>query len=303
MKIFDLFFAARPLLHLPVWSIYLVSLHYHLELSNDSFSIYNLLMIVCLSLIVAGAYYLNQIYDYESDRINKKLGFLQMKILRSRHLWKAFFIASIIPFAITPVYSFWIFMIFAQQFVLGVLYSAPPLRLKDRPIAGLFVNAFTFGWLIPYTVMPELNINNAGLLGWDSPLYFFLAVASIHVMTTIPDREGDLATGKKTIATIMSIRTAKILALAFMAASAFVANWSNFPLLTYISIISSLIILASVIISSDRLCLFATKLPILLLTLLAGFYFPAYIGFIVVLLLLTRIYYLKRFGIKYPQAA
>ena len=210
---------------------------------------------------------------------------------------------TLIPIVISYFISIWILIVFLQFFVLGFLYSSNPFQLKNRPILGLLTNAYSFGWLVPLTVMPDINMHNAGLLGWDNPFYFFLAVASVHIMTTIPDRDGDLKTDKKTIAVIMSPASSKILAIALLIISIVVAYQSGFLLLSGLSLLSSLVVLMSIFYSSNKLCLFATKLPILLLTLLAGYFYIYYLLFIVVLLIATRIYYKKRFGIIYPQIA
>ncbi len=303
MKLLDFIFAARPLLHLPIWSVFLICLHYHHRLSGDVFSYEDLITLIGMSLIVSGAYYLNQIYDYESDKINDKLGFLQSDKLTFKQLWIGYFVITLIPIVISYFISILILMIFIQFFVLGFLYSSKPFQFKNRPILGLLTNAYSFGWLVPFTVMPEINIHNAGLLGWDNPFYFFLAVAAVHIMTTIPDRDGDLKTGKKTIAVIISPALAKLLALLLLMISIVVAYQSGFLLLSGLSLVSSLVVLLSCVNTSDRLSLLATKLPILLLTLLAGYFYYYYFVFIVVLLIATRIYYKKRFGIIYPQIA
>ena len=49
-----------------------------------------------------------------------------------------------------------------------------------------------------------------------------------------------------------------------------------------------------------QLVLLAAKLPVLLLTLLAGCYYPIYPAFIVALKIVYRIYYWRRFGVVYP---
>jgi hypothetical protein len=45
----------------------------------------------------------------------------------------------------------------------------------------------------------------------------------------------------------------------------------------------------------------AAKIPILLLTLLAGTFYPAFFVFIIVLVWLTRVYYRRRFNMVYPS--
>lgn len=303
MKLLDFIFAARPLLHLPVWSIYLVSLHYHLQLSGEKFGWTDLMVMVCLSFLVGGAYFINQIFDYESDRLNKKLGFLQRGYLSQADMWGACLLGSVLPLAVVAAVWPMLLFIFCQQMLIGFVYSVPPFRLKDRPWLGLFANAYTFGWLIPMTVMPGLNAHNAGLLGWDSPAYFFLSVAAIHLLTTLPDRKGDAATGKRTMGTIYNYLTLRLMALLIILATIPIAYYSKQAELVYLSIITSTAIFMALLTRSKRMDLLATKLPILLLTLLAGYYFVGYLLFVVVLLFLTRLYYVRRFGQVYPRLA
>ncbi len=301
MKWLDLLFAARPLLHLPVWSVYLVSLHYHLDLSGETAGIRDLLVMICLSLLSAGTYYLNQVYDRESDRINGKLAFLERGYLTERELLGGFLVASTAGLLIASSISFVLMVVVSQLFVLGYLYSVPPFRLKDRPFWGLVANAYAYGFLVPLTVMPDLTEHNAGLLGWDSPVYFALAVGSIYLLTTLPDREGDRATGKRTLAAIWPGWAVKGLAMVLMAGAIAVAVRSGLKELTVIGSIALLFILLAAWKSSQTGDLLAAKLPILLLTLLAGWYFPVYLVFVLVLILLTRVYYSRRFNVVYPR--
>jgi 4-hydroxybenzoate polyprenyltransferase len=301
VKSADLFFAARPMLHIPVWSIYLVSLHSHHQFSGERFGWTNLFMMVCLSLMAAGSYWWNQVHDYESDLANRKLGFLQKSLLSRGELGSAFLISSVLALAVTPFYSVLIFAIFTQAFFLSFAYSAPPLRLKDRAWWGFFANAWGIGFMVPFCVMPELTVHNAGLLGWDNPSYFFLAVGAIYILTTIPDRVGDKLSGKRTIAVILGVTRAKLLALAVILLSAVVAYRSEFPLLVLLSLISAATIVASLVVRRQQATLAAAKAPILLLTILAGYYYPVYLLFIIVLVVVTRVYYAQRFNMTYPR--
>ncbi len=301
LKAADLFFAARPMLHIPVWSIYLVSLHYHHELSGGRFDWQNLLMLVCLSLMTAGSYWWNQVHDVDSDQENRKLGFLQRGLLNRTEMTAAFLVCSVIALALTPAYSTLVFAVFAQAFFLSFAYSAPPMRLKDRPFWGLFANAWGIGFLVPFCVMPEMTVHNAGLLGWDNPIYFFLAVASIYAITTIPDIAGDKLSGKRTIAVLFGKQVSLLIALALVLLSAVVAYRSGFILLCLLSLVSGLTVLAAIVTRSERVTLAAAKTPILLLSLLAGYFYPVYLLFIIVLVAVTRLYYARRFNMTYPR--
>jgi len=303
MKVLDYFFAARPLLLLPVWSVYLVCLHYHHELSGGRFDRYDLALLACLSCLFAGAFYINQVFDYESDRINRKCGFLQEGIISRRAMMAAFLIVSLVPLSVAPFFSALTTALFLQVLVLAYLYSAPPTRLKDRPIGGLFVNAYAHGFIVSLAVMPEMTINSSGLLGWDNPIYFTLTVGATYILTTIPDREGDRATGKRTLSVVLGRVGALSVALLLMAGSTFVAYRSGFAPLVYLSAFASFAIAATMLLRSVSSILLAAKLPLLVLTLLAGYWYPAYFVFIVALLVGTRIYYQSRFGILYPKLA
>ena len=301
MKRFDLIFAGRPILHLPIWSVYLVAFHYHQQLSGDHFGLTDLLVMTGLSLLAAGAYWLNQVYDVETDRINDKLGFLQAGYLSDRTLMAAFVIVSTLSLLLAVWISLSTLVIFSQLFLLGYLYSTPPFRLKDRAFWGLFANAWSFGFLVPLTIVPGLTEHNSGLLGWDNPIYFLYSVGAIYLLTTIPDRDGDRKAGKRTLAVIWPVGLVKLLALSFLAVAAFFAYRSGFAALVYLAIGSMFPVLLALLIPIPAFERAAAKFPVLLLTLLAGALYPIYLVFIVVLIVLTRLYYLRRFKLVYPR--
>ncbi|HDL01301.1 MAG TPA: hypothetical protein ENH23_03610, partial [candidate division Zixibacteria bacterium] len=185
--------------------------------------------------------------------------------------------------------------------VLGAIYSVPPFRLKDRPISGLLANVVGYGFIVPFTVMSDMTINNNGLLGWDNPFYFALTIGAVYLLTTIPDKEGDKNTGKKTFAVILSTPLVKLLALILLIDSVVVANSSHFTLLVILSTISILTVIITLFSDSEKILFLSIKLPILLLTILAGYFFYIYAIFIVALLIGTRLYYRKRFKMEYPK--
>ncbi|MEW6049573.1 MAG: UbiA family prenyltransferase [Candidatus Zixiibacteriota bacterium] len=303
MRLLDYVFAARPLLHVPLWSVYLVSLRYHLQLSGERFGLSDFRLLLAMSLIAAGAFYFNQVHDAESDRINAKVGFLQNDILSERSLTRAYLIASVFAIAIGLTLSWLTVCILMFAFVLGYLYSAPPFRLKDRPIAGLLVNAAGAGFLPSVAVMPDLTMNNIGLMGWDNPFYFAAAVGGVYLLTTVPDLAGDAATGKKTVPVLFGSKAAVGAAAVILAYSGFIALRSERHLLLVVSSLAFLMAVIAFFSSSSKIVLFAAKIPILMLTCLAGYFFPLYLVFMIALIAGTRLYYRRRFGTVYPRLA
>ncbi len=301
MRSLDYIFAARPMLHLPGWSIFLVALHYHHQLSGESFLWEDFFVLCGITCLTSGAMYLNQIFDKESDTINQKLGYVANGIISEQQMMRAFFLISGVGIAIGYLISFVTAAIFIVAFLLSWLYSAPPIRLKDRPFWGLFANGFSIGFLISVAVMPGLNLHNAGLLGWDNPFYFWLVVSAVYSLTTIPDMTGDAATGKRTIVVVSSPRVAALLAILMYGAASLLAYRSGYLVLAALSLVALILVLPYLMRPSDRYLLFAAKLPILLLSLLAGYLYPGYLIFMIVLILATRLYYKRRFNLNYPS--
>ena len=301
MRAADLFFASRPLLQLPIWTVYLISLHYHHLKTGESFHASDLLMMLGISLLFTGAAYLNQVYDFDSDLINDKVGFLQKNLLTSGQMLNGFLVVSILPLVIAPFVSIFVLFLFSQFVLLAYIYSVPPIRLKDRPIGGLMANGYAHGTLVALAVMPHLDIHNAGLLGWDLPFYFFFAVGAIYILTTIPDLRGDAATGKKTLAVVLGRTGSALVAVVFLVMAVAIAYTSHQAELVYLALFAIFLTLATLLLKTDSSVRLAAKAPLFILTLLAGYHYWGYLLFVVALLLATRAYYFKRFGVIYPE--
>lgn len=303
MRVLDFFFAARPLLHLPIWTVYFVSLHYHHQLSGELFGWSDLVMMAGISLLFAGASYLNQVYDFESDRINGKLGFLQKGLLTQSQLLTGFMVVSLVAMAVAPLFSWLTLFIFAQLLLLSLVYSVTPLRLKDRPVGGLLANAWAFGFLVSVSVMPNMTIHNAGLLGWDAPFSLFFAVGATYALTTIPDRPGDTATGKRTLAVVLGVTGTTLIAIVLLLLAALTAFLSRQTVLFFVAAGAAGLVSGTLLLKTESSVRLAAKLPLFVLTLVAGYWYPAYLVFVVALLVATRAYYRRRFQVSYPELA
>jgi len=273
------------MLLLPTWSFYLLALKFlH---GNSDFGIDIKLILAGITLITIGAYFINQIYDFETDRINKKLGFLQQGLINKSEMMAAYIVVSIFPLIAGFAVDIKIGLIMIVMILLGFAYSVPPSRLKDRPLGGLIANAMAYGVLVPLSVPGFMDSADI------SRIYI--------VITVIPDREGDRKAGKLTLATQWSDRPIILLAFAFL----LVALYSSFNLnnifLVIVCSVSIVLFILALLVGTNGVILFACKFPILLLSLLAGYYFPTYFVFLLVLLILTRLYYNRRFGIVYPR--
>lgn len=297
MKVIDFIFAARPMLLLPVWSVYLITCGYVNGRQPMEFD--TLVTLIGVTLVYIGAYFVNHIYDFESDSINKKLGYLQEGLIQRSEMMAGYVSVSTIGLAIVFAVSRKAGVILLPMILLGFMYSVPPFRLKDRPIWGLIANGMAYGLLLPLIVPGYLDLIELPRLYILA--YFFLTVSAGYLLTIIPDREGDRKTGKITLAVLLPDKPIILLAITLLILSLGSAYALGHYFLALVSLVSIVLFLVAFVIGKETVILFACKVPIFLMSILAGYYYPAYLIFILVLLLLTRLYYRKRFGIAYPR--
>lgn len=297
MRLFDFIFFARPMLLIPVWTVFLHYLAFRTEGRFISFYINraHLLELAALTLIFAGVYVLNQIFDIESDRANDKLYFLPRGIITTGSAWWYYVLLSVAGLAAAGAAGFNILLIGGAVVVLGILYSVPKIKLKDRPYWGLISNGMAYGILIPVMANFGREFSVAAIIP------YFLAIATGYVLTTIPDREGDRAAGKKTVAVIFGINGALWWGAGLSLAALVAALISHNMELAAISGVTLLWVIYLLISFQTATIMLACKLPIMFLTVAAGIHFPCYLPLLLLTILLTRFYYKRRFGIIYPK--
>jgi 4-hydroxybenzoate polyprenyltransferase len=297
VKAVDFIFFGRPILLIPVWTIYLHFLTVAPRQNAFGNLQTELFGLAAVTLITMGAYVLNQIFDIETDRINDKLYFLPRGIisLRAAWVWYALLTLGGLAFSFGLARASTIPCVLVAA--LGFLYSTPGFRWKDLPVAGLLVNAVAFGFLIPSCAAPDFVLADLG----RPAIPYFLAVTAAFILTTIPDMAGDAATSKRTVAVVLgqkrTLWPALAAALLTVWTGVFVGNYE----VAATAAVTAVLVVALLVSSKPALVLLACKAPILLLTLLAGYHFPLYLVFLALTIVLTRLYYKHRFGIIYPR--
>jgi 1,4-dihydroxy-2-naphthoate octaprenyltransferase len=145
----------------------------------------------------------------------------------------------------------------------------------------------------------------APLAGWAVLTPYPFAVASVHLATTLADCEADSKMGLKTSGVALGVSRGIFLSTALMAAAVIAAYLSgNNP-----ALIASLLSLPFFLIPARFVtrpeknadALIPAKAATLIFSVTAGFLFPIYIPFLAAVILLTRLYYARRFGIEYPS--
>lgn len=298
-KILDYFFLIRPSVLIPCWTLLLLG---HAQARTAGWDRWLLVKaFVLYSAIMAGVYILNQLFDIESDRKNRKLfllsgGYIPVwaAVIEMIVLWG---VGLFLALAYSASFK-WLIVI---SLALGILYSAPPVKFKARPIADLLSNAIGYGlvsFLAGYAISAPVGRNTILYA-----LPYVLAVAGVFVNTTIIDLEGDKSTGEVTTAVFFGKYISYILSLVLIILSLLASIiFRNYPCLITAAISLPLFVLA-LIKQDTKTTTLSFRLPPFLLALIAGYYYPPYLLWLISILLLMKFYYKKRFGYDYPKMA
>lgn len=280
----------------PVWTILLLGHHRSAVFSVES----NLagLILVLVTFLMGAIYLLNQIYDVESDRLNRKLFFLaEGHISRKNAIFETVLLNLI---SIIPSYfiSLQLGVLFTLGFLFGLFYSVPPFSFKGKPVGGFLFNIlahgnFTFlaGWAMNQTLSAKSILFS---------LPYMFAVGAVYLNTTIPDIEGDKRSGKITLA----IKWGKGKVVIFASILVFFSTSLSFFIKDIPFFIASALVfpffLFSALTRKNNAIVLSTKLSILFLSIAAGFFYPWYFAVLIIGFLGTRFYYKARFKLNYP---
>jgi len=164
--------------------------------SDWRYWIFALYFLIPANILIYG---INDIFDYETDKLNPKKGDQAYEALvgpeKQKSLWKWILATNIpffffVPLSLSLVLSFFAFVFFAS------FYSAEPIRAKAKPLidslfsAGHYVATGVFGYYF------------AG--GESFPLVGIIAgmcwAVAMHAYSAVPDIKADFEAGLHTIA-------------------------------------------------------------------------------------------------------
>lgn len=319
VKIFDCFFLLRIPLLIPVWTVLIlgwitgsntavpggVLINEQITFSNERFLWISL---ISFSLIVAFIYVVNQIVDIESDRVNHKLFILPNGLLSLKTAWVSAFVCATLGILGGIIYLDMVMVfLFVSGLVLGIMYDLPPFNLKNHAWGGTIANflghgvvTFLVGWYAA-NFGRELTIPfiQTGLI---VSLSAGFANAAVFLTTTIPDAQGDRLIGKKTFCVIYGEKKTAIaatIACAFSFAFAFTLEFNSWVMI--IPAAASFIVFSVFVFSTNQDQVFKTfRWPVFILSTFVVLFVPMYGVIIIITLLVSRIYYKKRFNFEYP---
>ena len=301
IAILDYVFILRPTLFYPIWTFFLAGVWGTRFISGheDGALISPGLFWIAagLTALMGSIYILNQIQDAETDRINSKLFLIARGIVPVR----AATIEALLLAVVSLGFGFWVDyrvgMGFLFLFLLGLLYSYPPARWKNRPYLSLISNGllavvcYSVGWMAgggERFLQPHM----AG---------YFLAGAAVYLNTTLPDIDGDRRTGKITFAVRHGLRSTLCWALVLEVLAIAIAGFCRDWLLLVASVAVCPLFFLSVLQRSVPAAVRATKMSVVVLTAVVCVFFLLTLIPVFAVFLLSRWYYKKRFDLDYPN--
>ncbi len=167
------------------------------ELLDWRFALFGLYFLLPANLLIYG---INDIFDYETDRLNEKKNTYETLVVPDlRRSLLIAILATNLPFIIaTIVFAYAALPSIAGFLFFSIFYSAPPIRAKTKPFLD---SAFNILYVFPGAFTYQM------LTGNFPPVGLMIAAgcwtAAMHAYSAIPDIEADKAAGLKTIATVL----------------------------------------------------------------------------------------------------
>jgi 4-hydroxybenzoate polyprenyltransferase len=293
----DYFFVLRPVLLVPVWTVFLRGAAFDSLPLPAPLSAQLVGMLVASAWLFGAVYVLNQYFDIETDRANQKLHFLPLGLVSRGAAIYLYVSLTAGALLVAGWISGKVLGLCLAVAVLGYLYSAPPWRLKDRPFWALFANTAAHGTLV--FLLGWFLTPRAGFAGLVASLPYFFAVGAIYILTTVPDVEGDRAAGKKTLSVHLGTRRAARWALGWYWAGVLVALYTLDLLFLMVAVpLAYLFVRAAD--GTPRRARSTVRWAVGGLSLAACVHYPWYLAVLAAGFLITRRYYRWRFDLRYP---
>ncbi len=225
---------SRPILWPVLPLVYALGLHAaHAEWSAIAIS-QIVLLTFPMNLIGCG---LNDIYDYESDRLSSRRKAIWGAVIRPEE--RTFVLSACVAMMPLVIIGACLtrnrdnFMATVSLVLMAWVYSVPPYRLKERPPLDSLANGLGY-FLLPLMMGFSLNADPR-----EMPLRYYLlalCVAGVHALATAADYDADLEAGHRTLAVAFGRRTAGAFACAAFAAAWLVGDFQSSAVHAYLAV-------------------------------------------------------------------
>ncbi|NQW02800.1 MAG: UbiA family prenyltransferase [Acidobacteria bacterium] len=184
----------------------------------------------------AGSNALNQIYDLEIDRVNKPGRPLPSGRLTIRHAWSftgwAYALTLVLAWLVAPDGRHECFWIVAVAVVATIVYSAPPLRTKQRGMWANITIAIPRGVLLKVAGWSAVK-TVVGVEPWFIGGVFGLFLLGASTTKDFADMEGDARGGCRTLPIVHGVTKA-----AWMISPSFVVPFLMINVGTWLGILT-----------------------------------------------------------------
>ena len=310
MKYLDYIFVLRPTLFFPVWTVFLAGYHANLlfdpknNLSRSGTIVATnnpILAAVLLTLLMGAVFILNQLADIQTDKKNQKLFFLANGIIKKNTAVLEGVLLTIFSIGAAFLLDYKLGIIFIIVFIFtGVIYNFDPFVWKDKPILGIVIN-FGGGWSVA-----ACGWIAAGTSSWWFMIYaipYAIGLVAVYLLTTLPDIDGDKATGKITFGVKYGKKVTIYLAVIFEFAAVVFSYLLKDYILFLPALISFPLFLIAAISQKTEDVLRAIKFTVLFASLAVCLKYPIYFLVILATFYFSKWYYRKRFDLEYPKFA
>ncbi|MFC7357839.1 UbiA family prenyltransferase [Jejudonia soesokkakensis] len=170
-------------------------------------------------------YGLNDYNDVKADAANARKGnFLFGAQARKSQLASVPFKIGLvlIPFFIyfTIIRGWEMLILLIFMVVINIIYNFQPFRLKEKPPFEICIQ---IGYV--FTAFFSVLLNDLEMIPWQTILYLTLFAFQAHIAGEIMDIEPDMATKKKTTATLIGRKNSKFLMLGFLLTEVYILTF------------------------------------------------------------------------------
>ncbi|OGJ88588.1 MAG: hypothetical protein A2268_16005 [Candidatus Raymondbacteria bacterium RifOxyA12_full_50_37] len=317
----DALFITRPIIFIPVWGYFILGVYrakvlfapealYHITILGRDFPIMlsfgsaeTITGLIMFTLLLGGAYVLNQLTDIEADKENEGLPLIAKAGVSTRLAAIETGILLLVP----SLYSVYVgghtCTLFLCSLLLLVAYSAKPFRFTGRPFLDFLSNAlgygllaFGLGWL--YALGNEF-MGVRTYLKEAAPYFFFMVAGSIN--STIPDMEGDEKAGKTTTAVFMGTRLSNGISTGAIICALAFAFQNHDPIAIVTGLVCIPFFFRYLLTNNPKHVMMTFQFCGGFLMALEVLIFPWFFFFGIMTFALTRLYFLKRYNITYPK--
>ena len=199
-------------------------------------------------------YGLNDLNDVNADAVNERKGnFLfgakASKLQLKGVLTKIIVLTTVFVTGFTFIAGLKMFLLLLFMVVVNILYNFKPFRIKERPPFEILIQV---GYVV--TVFFSTELNNLETLPWQTLVYLSLFAFQAHIAGEIMDIEPDLASGKRTTATLVGRKKSKLLMLLILVCeSVLVWYWfQDIVLASFLGLFSAFMVLDIFVIFKGR---------------------------------------------------